>query len=75
MKKFTGGMGDDDDRKEGGDDSVWKRYFTKVLTSYNALLLSCTVVFYLLGTYQITTEQSRIIAEIVGNLAINCCLL
>ncbi|KAL3860311.1 hypothetical protein ACJMK2_010450 [Sinanodonta woodiana] len=28
MKKFTGGMGDDDDR-ESGDESVWERYFTK----------------------------------------------
>lgn len=30
LKKFTGGMGDDDDRTGGGDNSVWKNYFTKV---------------------------------------------
>ena len=29
LKKFTGGLGDDDDR-EGGDDHAWKRYFAKV---------------------------------------------
>ena len=29
MKKFTGGLGDDDDR-ESGDDMVWQKYFTKV---------------------------------------------
>lgn len=29
MKKFTGGLGDDDDR-EMGDNLVWKKYFTKV---------------------------------------------
>jgi hypothetical protein len=29
MKKFTGGLGDDDDRKQG-DNSTWKRYFVKV---------------------------------------------
>ena len=29
LKKFTGGLGDDDD-KDRGDDSTWKRYFTKV---------------------------------------------
>ncbi|XP_067933091.1 uncharacterized protein [Watersipora subatra] len=36
LKKFTGGMGDDDDRSSGGDDVIWKRYFTKSLdeTSY-----------------------------------------
>ncbi|XP_060570893.1 uncharacterized protein LOC132729163 [Ruditapes philippinarum] len=28
MKKFTGGLGDDDDR-ESGDDLVWQKYFTK----------------------------------------------
>ena len=30
LKKFTGGMGDDDDRSGGGDQHVWKQYFTKV---------------------------------------------
>ena len=29
ISKFTGGMGDDDDRILG-DDSTWKSYFTKV---------------------------------------------
>ena len=29
MKKFTGGLGDDDDR-ETGDTMVWQKYFTKV---------------------------------------------
>ena len=28
LKKFTGGLGDDDDR-ESGDKQVWKKYFTK----------------------------------------------
>jgi len=32
QKKFTGGLGDDDDR-EDGDDSTWKRYFIKPLDS------------------------------------------
>jgi len=30
LKKFTGGMGDDDDRSGGGDKLIWKRYFVKV---------------------------------------------
>ena len=30
LKKFTGGMGDDDDRGAGGDKLIWQRYFTKV---------------------------------------------
>ena len=30
MKKFTGGLGDDDDR-ESGDKLVWQKYFTKPL--------------------------------------------
>lgn len=29
MKKFIGGLGDDDDR-EMGDNLVWKKYFIKV---------------------------------------------
>ena len=29
LKKFTGGLGDDDDR-DAGDNHAWKRYFTKV---------------------------------------------
>lgn len=29
LKKFTGGLGDDDD-KDRGDNFTWKRYFTKV---------------------------------------------
>ena len=36
MKKFTGGLGDDDDR-EMGDNLVWKKYFTKV--SLGAIVL------------------------------------
>ncbi len=28
LKKFTGGLGDDDDR-ESGDKLVWQKYFTK----------------------------------------------
>ena len=28
MKKFTGGLGDDDDRASG-DKQVWKKYFSK----------------------------------------------
>lgn len=35
LKKFTGGMGDDDDRSGGGDKHVWKQYFTKVNTKFN----------------------------------------
>lgn len=33
MKKFTGGLGDDDDR-EMGDNLVWKKYFTKVCYTF-----------------------------------------
>lgn len=29
MKKFTGGMGDDDDQEAGGDNVTWKKFFTK----------------------------------------------
>lgn len=31
LKKFTGGLGDDDDR-DSGDDKVWKKYFIKVIS-------------------------------------------
>ena len=30
LKKFTGGMGDDDDRSNGGNRYVWRDYFTRV---------------------------------------------
>lgn len=30
LKKFTGGLGDDDDRDKG-DDFTWKKYFTRPL--------------------------------------------
>ena len=36
MKKFTGGLGDDDDR-ESGDDLVWQKYFTKVIHTVQLL--------------------------------------
>lgn len=39
LKKFTGGLGDDDDR-ETGDDSTWKRYFIKPLDT--ATQIVCT---------------------------------
>ncbi|KAL6068000.1 RNA-directed RNA polymerase [Balamuthia mandrillaris] len=29
LKKFTGGMGDDDDCPDGGDEEVWRKFFTK----------------------------------------------
>lgn len=29
MKKFTGGMGDDDDQEQGGDNVTWQKFFTK----------------------------------------------
>ena len=29
LKKFTGGLGDDDDR-DRGDNHTWQRYFTRV---------------------------------------------
>merc|ERR1712063_155113 len=29
MMKFTGGMGDDDDQDDGGDNVTWKRFFTR----------------------------------------------
>lgn len=29
LKKFTGGLGDDDDRDKG-DNYTWQKYFTKV---------------------------------------------
>ena len=34
MKKFTGGLGDDDDRDKG-DNHTWKKYFTRVCAVYN----------------------------------------
>ena len=29
MKKFTGGMGDDDDQANGGDNTTWQKFFTQ----------------------------------------------
>ncbi|XP_041375702.1 uncharacterized protein LOC121388446 [Gigantopelta aegis] len=37
MKKFTGGLGDDDD-KEKGDNHTWKKYFTKPIKSTNSIV-------------------------------------
>ena len=34
MKKFTGGLGDDDDR-DRGDNHTWKKYFTRVRAMNN----------------------------------------
>ena len=31
LKKFTGGLGDDDDRQAAGTNQAWKNYFTKVM--------------------------------------------
>jgi len=39
MKKFTGGLGDDDDRTSGSD-FVWQRYFTQPFDSAKAIV--CT---------------------------------
>ncbi|XP_022336663.2 uncharacterized protein LOC111132968 [Crassostrea virginica] len=54
MKKFTGGLGDDDDR-EMGDNLVWKKYFTKPIEEADKVIatkkangeaahLSCCVI-------------------------------
>ncbi|KAL4235361.1 hypothetical protein ACF0H5_006997 [Mactra antiquata] len=37
MKKFTGGLGDDDDR-ESGDDMIWQRYFTKPIEDTKVII-------------------------------------
>ena len=37
MKKYTGGFGNDDDR-EKGDNSTWKRYFVKPLEETNVII-------------------------------------
>ncbi|XP_060066417.1 uncharacterized protein LOC132546716 [Ylistrum balloti] len=37
MKKFTGGLGDDDDR-ESGDTFVWQKYFTKSLDDASVVI-------------------------------------
>lgn len=39
LKKFTGGLGDDDDR-ESGDDKIWKRYFSNVCKNICKSVLS-----------------------------------
>lgn len=37
MKKFTGGLGDDDDREQG-DNSTWKKYFIKPLEETESVI-------------------------------------
>lgn len=39
LKKFTGGLGDDDD-KDKGDNHTWKRYFTKPLESAHKVIVT-----------------------------------
>ena len=36
LKKFTGGLGDEDDY-DTSSDSIWKRYFTKVSLNFDPL--------------------------------------
>ena len=40
LKKFTGGMGDEDDDSTGGDDSTWRRYFLRPLEEAARLVLT-----------------------------------
>ncbi|XP_052232547.1 uncharacterized protein LOC127845565 isoform X2 [Dreissena polymorpha] len=40
MKKFTGGLGDDDDR-ETGDMMVWQKYFTKPIEETDFVVSTC----------------------------------
>lgn len=40
LKKFTGGLGDDDDRDKG-DDFTWKLYFTKPLDDCKLVVSTC----------------------------------
>ncbi|GFR81552.1 actin-binding protein IPP-like, partial [Elysia marginata] len=39
LKKFTGGLGDDDD-KDKGDNHTWKKYFTKPLESAEKVIVT-----------------------------------
>ncbi|RUS68993.1 hypothetical protein EGW08_023245 [Elysia chlorotica] len=39
LKKFTGGLGDDDDRDKG-DNHTWKKYFTKPLESAHKVIVT-----------------------------------
>ncbi|KAK3803311.1 hypothetical protein RRG08_021509 [Elysia crispata] len=39
LKKFTGGLGDDDDRDKG-DNHTWKKYFTKPLESAHKVIIT-----------------------------------
>ncbi|XP_043223395.1 uncharacterized protein LOC122382292 isoform X5 [Amphibalanus amphitrite] len=40
LKKFTGGMGDEDDDCSGGDDSTWRRYFLRSPEAAERLVLT-----------------------------------
>ncbi|XP_043223393.1 uncharacterized protein LOC122382292 isoform X3 [Amphibalanus amphitrite] len=40
LKKFTGGMGDEDDDLSGGDDSTWRRYFLRSPEAAERLVLT-----------------------------------
>lgn len=45
LKKFTGGLGDDDDR-ESGDKQVWKNYFTKPIEEAKFVVATRKVSFW-----------------------------
>ena len=40
LKKFTGGMGDEDDDAAGGDDSMWRRYFLRSVEDATRVVLT-----------------------------------
>ncbi|XP_078608518.1 uncharacterized protein LOC144880284 [Branchiostoma floridae x Branchiostoma japonicum] len=61
LKKFTGGLGDDDD-KDKGDNHTWKKYFTKPLEE------ATTVV----ATRKANGEAAHLGARLVGGKVVLC---
>ncbi|XP_021358306.1 uncharacterized protein LOC110453614 isoform X2 [Mizuhopecten yessoensis] len=61
MKKFTGGLGDDDDR-ESGDTFVWQKYFTKSLDDASVVI----------ATRKANGEAAHLSCRLIGGEYVLC---
>ncbi|XP_033754337.1 uncharacterized protein LOC117337457 [Pecten maximus] len=61
MKKFTGGLGDDDDR-ESGDTFVWQKYFTKSLDNASVVI----------ATRKANGEAAHLSCRLIGGEYVLC---
>ncbi|KAK3086684.1 hypothetical protein FSP39_021920 [Pinctada imbricata] len=61
MKKFTGGLGDDDDR-DSGDNLAWKKYFSKPIEDAKAII----------ATKKANGEAGHLSCRLIGGKFVMC---